>query len=110
MGSGGDVVRVPSLRRDDEPRRRAGGTARASLATLDRGANEAHEQRMSAARIRRELGVELAPEEPWVVRQLDHFAQVAGSHALGPCADRKAGGLDARQVMIVHFVAMPVPL
>src|SRR6476660_4542326 len=108
MGSEG--VRLASSRRDDEPRCRGGGTARALLATLDRGPNEAHEQRMAAARIRRELGVELTPEEPRMLRQLDHFTEIAGRLALCPRTDDKARGFDARQVMVVHFVAMAVAL
>src|SRR6476619_7029887 len=107
---GSDGVRLASSRRDDEPRCRGGGTARALLATLDRRANEADEQRMAAARIRRELGVELTAEEPRMLRQLDHFTEIAGGLALCPRTDDKARGLDARQVMVVHFVAMPVAL
>ena len=68
------------------------------------------EQRMAAARIRRELGVELAAEEPRMLRQLDHLAQIAGGLALRPRADDKARGFDARQVMVVHLVAMAVAL
>src|SRR3954468_12037344 len=100
-----------SLRRDDEPRRdTARRGAGALLAPLDRRADEADEQRMPAPWIGREFGVELAAEEPRMLRQLDHFAQIAGGLALGPRADGKPGRFDARQVMVVHLVAMPMAL
>src|ERR1700693_348465 len=64
---------------------------------------------MAAARIRSEFGMELAAEEPGMAGKLDHLAQVSGGGALGPCADRQPGRLEAREVMIVDFVAMSVP-
>src|SRR4029453_19186603 len=75
---------------------------------VERSANEADEQRMTATRVRREFRMELAAEEPRMLRQLDHFAQVAGDVALRPCADGEARGLQPRQIMIVDFVAVPV--
>src|SRR5437867_691422 len=59
----------------------------ASLA-IQRRADESHEQRMSAARIRRELGVELTAEEPRMLRQFHHLDQVARRSAFCPRADR----------------------
>src|SRR6476659_6769430 len=96
--------------RNDEPRCHARHTARALPVALDRRANEADKERMAAPRIRRELGVELAAEKPRMLRQLDHFSQIAGRLAFRPRAHRKTGRLDARQVMIVHLVPMPVAL
>ena len=72
--------------------------------------DEADEQRMAAPRVRGEFRVELAAEEPRVLRQLDHFAQVARHRALGPRADDQAGGLEPRQIMVVDFVAVAVAL
>src|SRR6476620_7368678 len=95
-------MRAASSGRYDESGRDTRQAARALLAALDRRANEADEQRVPTPRIRRELGMELAPEEPRMLRQLDHLAQIAGRLALRPRADRKAGRFDARQVMIVH--------
>ena len=51
----------------------AGGFDRAPL-LLDGGLDEADEQWMPAPGIRRELGMELAAEEPRMLRQLDHLA------------------------------------
>ena len=65
---------------------------------------------MAAPRVRRELGVELAAEEPRVLRQLDHFAKVARDFALRPCADDQARSFEPRQIMVVDFIAMTVPL
>src|SRR5438477_9850452 len=57
---------------------------------VERGTDEADEQRMTAARIRRELGMELAAEEPRVLRQLDHLAQIARSRAFRARTDHEA--------------------
>src|ERR1022692_5179864 len=65
---------------------------------------------MSTPRIRGEFGVELAAEEPGMAAKLDHFAQVAGGGALRPGPDDQAGGLEARQVMIVDLIAVPMSL
>ena len=54
--------------------------------------------------------MELAAEEPGMVRKLDHFAQISGSGALRPCADHQSGLLEARQVMIVDFITVAVAL
>src|SRR5665213_790609 len=84
-------------------RRGVGGTR---APPIECRAHEADEQRMPAARIGREFGVELAAEEPAMTRNLDHFAQVAGHIAFRICAHREARGLDARQVVVVDLVAM----
>src|SRR5665213_4387594 len=91
--------------RRDELADHRGGVRRACAACVECGANETDEQRMPAARIGREFGVELAAEEPAVTGYLDHFAQVAGHIAFRIRAHREAGGLDARQVMVVDLVA-----
>src|SRR6185503_13165490 len=80
------------------------------LLMRERCADVADEQRMPAPRIRGEFRVVLASEEPGMIRQLDHLAQVAGKRALGPGAYHEAGGLDARQVMVVHLVTMSMTL
>jgi hypothetical protein len=48
----------------------------AAVPVLERGADEAAEQRMRGERLALELGVELAPDEVGVVGQLDHLHQV----------------------------------
>ena len=72
-------------------RRAAPGHAPPSARTLrwrsSAARTKADEQRMAAPRIGRELGVELAAEEPRMIGKLDHFAQVAGLVALRPRAD-----------------------
>jgi hypothetical protein len=72
--------------------------------------DESDEQRMAAPRVRRELGMELTAEEPGMVRELDHLAKVACDLASRPCADRETRRLEPRQVMVVHFVAVPMAL
>src|SRR5438034_6219485 len=79
------------------------------LLLIEGGAHEADEERVTAARIRRELGVELAAEEPRVAGQLDHLDEIARCRAFGARADREARRFQARQVMIVDFVAMTMP-
>src|SRR4029453_17505466 len=98
---------APSSLRDQLGNRMRRPALRATL-LVERSANEADEQRMTATRVRREFRMELAAEEPGMLRQLDHFAQVAGDVALRPCADGEARGLQPRQIMIVDFVAVPV--
>src|SRR5512132_2557938 len=102
--------RTASSGRNDEARRDTRHAGRALLAALDRRANEADEQRMPAPWIRREFGVELAAEEPRVLRQLDHLAQVAGRLALRPRADDETGRFDSRQVMVVDLIPVPMAL
>src|SRR5438128_7540699 len=65
---------------------------------------------MSAARVRGELRMILAAEEPRMIGKLDHLAQIARARAFGPRTDPQAGGLEPRQIMIVDLVAMPVAL
>src|SRR6478736_1557707 len=72
--------------RRDQLGGRLGRIALAAPLMLERRLHEADEQRMTAPRIRRELRVELATEKPRVVRQLDHFHQVASGLAPGPGA------------------------
>src|SRR5205085_5988186 len=64
-------------------------------------------QRMAIPRSRGELGVVLAAEEPRMVGELGHLGQVLG---LGLGADREAGGLEARDVVVVDLVAMAMAL
>src|SRR4029078_4633939 len=59
------------------------------LLLLEGSAHEADEERVAAARIRRELGVELAAEDPRMPGQLDHLDEIAGRRALGAGADRE---------------------
>src|SRR5262249_21453705 len=65
---------------------------------------------MAAPRVRRELGVILAAEEPRVIGELDHLAQVAGQRAFCSRTDDESRGLEPRQVMIIDLVAMAMPL
>src|ERR1700674_520776 len=94
----------------DELRARSYRIADGDAPALECRVDESDEQRMAAARIRGEFGMELAAEEPRMAGKLDHFAQISGSGALGPCADREPGRLEARQVMIVDFIAVSVAL
>src|ERR1700680_2766279 len=64
---------------------------------------------MAAAWIRSEFGMELAAAEPGMAGELHHLAQISGGGTLGPGTDREPGRLEAWQVVIVDFVAMPVP-
>src|SRR6185437_3225539 len=49
-----------------------------------------------------------ATEEPRMLRQLDHFTEIARRRALRPRANGEAGRLDPRQIMIVDLVSMPM--
>ena len=94
-------------------RRAAAGRvpARRALArSCERRVDVRDEKRVAPPRVRRELGVILATEEPGVVAELDDLAQVAGERALRPRADNKAGGFEPRQVMVVHFIAVAMAL
>src|SRR6266496_5152505 len=104
------IQRAASDRRDQLGDGVRGAVSLPLKLVRERGTDEADEERMAAPRIRREFRVELAAEEPRVLRQLDHFAQIAGRCALRASADGKPGRLEARQVMIVDLVAMPVAL
>src|SRR5450432_3236170 len=94
----------------DELRARPHRITTDSAVPLERGVDVGDEQWMAAARIRRELGVELTAEKPRMVTQLDHFAQVAGGGALRPRTDREPGGFDSRQIVVVDLVAMAMAL
>src|SRR5690606_28048259 len=71
------------------------------------GADEAAEQRVAVARARRELGVELAAEEPRVVRQLDHLHELA---VLGRAGEHEPRLLEAVEIVVVELVAVAVAL
>src|SRR5664279_4915151 len=86
----------------DELRARPHRIADRDAPALDCRIDESNEQRVAAARIRREFGVELATETPGMVGKLDHFAQISRGGALCPGTDRESGRLEARQVMIVQ--------
>src|SRR5450755_2232766 len=94
----------------DELRARPHRIADRNAPALHGRIHESNEQRVAAARIRGEFGVELATEKPGMVGKLDHFAQISRSGAFCPGTDREPGGFEARQIMIVDFVAMPMPL
>src|SRR5258706_10415584 len=70
-------------------------------------AQKRREQRMSAARRRSKLGVELATDEPRILRQLDHLAQI---FLHGAARDLQAGLDQPRQQFIVDLIAMTMPL
>src|SRR5450759_5579450 len=94
----------------DELRARPHRIADRDAPALECRIDEGDEQRMAATWIRGEFWMELATEEPGMVRKLDHLAQISGSGALRPCADHQPGGLEARQVMIVDFITVAVAL
>src|SRR6266851_4231255 len=98
------------MRSGDELRSRPHRIADRDSPALESRIDESDKQRMAAAWIRSEFGMELAAEEPGMAGELDHLAQISGSCALGPSADRQSGRLETRQVVIVDFVAMPVAL
>src|SRR5215469_3890813 len=79
-------------------------------APLERCPHEGDEQRMSSVRVGCELGVKLAAEEPWMIGELDHFAQIASQGALCPRADDESRGFKPWQIVIVDLVAMAVAL
>src|SRR5438105_24531 len=98
------------MRSGDELRARSYRIGDRDSPALECRVDECDKQRMAAAWIRSEFGMELAAEEPGMARELDHLAQISGGGALGPGANREPGRLEARQVMIVDFIAMPVSL
>src|SRR5690606_8984301 len=84
-----------------QPRRLARGLV------LARGADEADEQRVPVARRRGELRMELAREEPRMVRQFDDLDQQV-VHRLA--RDHQAEVLELLAVVVVELVAVPVAL
>src|SRR5581483_3716463 len=74
---------------------------------LSCGLDEAVEQRMTVARRRRELRMELACHEPRMIRQLDHLDQLILDRLAG---DHEALGFELRAVVVVELEAMTVAL
>src|SRR5690606_33458862 len=68
--------------------------------------NEAREQRVAVARIRRELGMELRGEEPRMRRQLDELDETV----TGKAREDESRIRDLVEIAVVEFVAVPVPL
>src|ERR1019366_3910419 len=64
------------MRSGDELRPRPHRIADRSALALECRIDERDEQRMAAARIRGEFGMELAAKEPGMAGKLDHFAQI----------------------------------
>jgi hypothetical protein len=77
------------------------------LVLSQRGFDETAEQRMAVAWGRGELRVELAGDEPWMIRRFNHFDQRSIGGATG---NLQAGFDDLRQQVVVHFVTMTVTL
>src|ERR1700686_411252 len=98
------------MRSGDELRARSPRIGDRDSPALECRVDECDKQRMAAAWIGSEFGMELAAEEPGMAGELDHLAQISGGGTLGPGTDRQPGRLEARQVMIVDFVAVPVAL
>ena len=73
---------------------------------VQRGFDKRGKQRMASARVGRELRVELAGEEPRVVRQFDGFDQAFASGRYA--ADNQACLFQRGNVVVVDFVAMAV--
>src|SRR5206468_1896767 len=94
----------------DQLRPRARRLATRLVRPRERSVDVGDEQRVAAPRVRRELGVILATEEPRMIGELDHLAQVPRERALGPGTDDQSGGLESRQIVIVDLVAVAVPL
>ena len=69
-------------------------------------ADETLEQRMPIARVRRELGVELAGEEQRMLRQLDHLDEVIDRQP----GKTQSGFSKLLAIVVVDLVAMAVPL
>src|SRR3990167_4739239 len=72
-----------------------------------RCSDKATEQRMTITRSRGELRVELASDEPWMIRCFHHFNQRTVTGATG---DLEAGFNQLRQQVVVHFIAMTMAL
>src|ERR1700754_738463 len=70
---------------------------------LDGSADEGGEERMRLERLRFELGMELAAEEPWMVRSFDDLDIIFVGSASG---DAQAGTGENFFVVAVEFVAM----
>src|SRR2546425_6872279 len=80
--------------------------ARMELLVIERGTHEAGEQRMRSHRPRFELGVELAADEPRMIRQLDHLDE----RAVGRQAGRPQSILGEHiAVRVRDFVAEAMP-
>src|SRR5438552_207841 len=94
----------------DELRPRARRLAARLARSGERRVDVGDEKRVAAPRVRGELGVILAAEEPRMVGELDHLAQVAGQRALGPRADDQTGGFEPREIMVVYFVTVAMAL
>src|SRR3990167_4179041 len=71
------------------------------------GADETAEQRVTVARRRGELGVELTGDEPRMIRRFHHFNQRAVAGAAG---NLETGFDQLRQQVVVHFIAMTMAL
>src|ERR1700722_321590 len=69
-----------------------------------RGAHESREQRMTVARRRGELGVELRGHEPGMARQLDDLDQAILREAREPQTRARVGV----QEIVVELVAVPM--
>src|SRR5207253_10240054 len=75
--------------------------------TLERRSDELAEERRGPRGARLELGVELARDEPRMVRKLDDLDEPAFVHGSGDDEPRLD---ELRPVVVVHLVAVPVPL
>src|SRR5262245_52171631 len=74
---------------------------------LVRSADKALEQRMRLERLRLELGMKLAANKMWVVRQLDNFdvSSIGGS-----AGDAQPAGNQWLLVLAIEFVAVTMAL
>src|SRR4051812_35480198 len=79
---------------------------RAALELLSSG-DESGEQWMRTRRTRLELGMELAPDEPRMLGELDDFYKLAVGRQ---SAESQPVLHEQIAISIRHFVAMPVPL
>src|SRR2546423_9334813 len=98
-------ARPMSVRQLGQLARRRGACL--ELPVIDRGAHKPGEQRMGTHRPRLELGMELATDEPRMLRQLDHLDE----RAVGRQPGRPQAVL--RQdiaVRVRHFVTVAMPL
>src|SRR5690606_20734567 len=97
-----------------DPLRRETGSSGASRPlrasarlTFDGRLDEACEPRLLLARRRAAPGVELAAHEPGMIGQFHHFDELL---AFGQAGNPQPSVFEMRQVMIVHFVTMAMPL
>src|SRR5262245_12513720 len=70
---------------------------------LDCGANKSREERMRFERFGFELGMELAAEEPWMIRSLDDLDVILVGSASGDAKTRAGQNFF---VVAIEFVAM----